>query len=98
MVTNLQKIIRYTKDNNLNKDVCIYGDEFAKDYLIKHGFSCFKKYQQLDSAKVKPVLAYKNLRNAKRSDPRDCKLIWDETYKYTLYSKEISVGTLWRCD
>ena len=74
------------------------GGEFAKDYLIKHGFSCFKKYQQLDSAKVKPVLAYKNLRNAKRSDPRDCKLIWDETYNYTLYSKKISVGTLWRCD
>ena len=93
-----KKVIGYTRDNNLSKDICIYGDEFVKDYLIKHGFSCFKKYQQLDSAKVKPVLAYKNLRNAKRSDPRDCKLIWNETYNYTFYSKKISVGTLWRCD
>ncbi len=93
-----KKIIEYTKDKNISKEICIYGDEFAKDYLVKHGFSCFKKYQQLDSAKVKPALAYKNLRNAKRSDPRDCKLIWDETYNYTFYSKKISVGTLWRCD
>ena len=48
--------------------------------------------------KIKPALAYKNLRNAKRSDPRDCDLIWDETYKYTLYNKKISVGTLWWCN
>ena len=93
-----KKIIEYADDKNLSKDICIFGDEFAKDYLIKHGFTCFKKYQQLDSAKIKPALAYKNLRNAKRSDPRDCNLIWDETYKYTFYNKKISVGTLWWCN
>ena len=92
-----KKIIEYTDNKNLSKDICIYGDEFARDYLSKHGFTCFKKYQQLDSATIKPALAYKNLRNAKRSDPRDCDLIWNETYKYTFYSKEISVGTLWLC-
>ncbi len=92
-----KKIIEYTDNKNISKDICIYGDEFARDYLSKHGFTCFKKYQQLDSATIKPALAYKNLRNAKRSDPRDCDLIWDETYKYTFYSKEISVGTLWWC-
>ncbi len=92
-----KKIIEYADDKNLSKDICIYGDEFARDYLSKHGFTCFKKYQQLDSAKIKPALAYKNLRNAKRSDPRDCELIWNETYKYTFYNEEISVGTLWLC-
>ena len=93
-----QKISEYTKSNNLSNDICIYGDEFAKDYLIKHGFTCFKRYQQLDSAKVRPALAYKNLRNAKRSNPRDCNLIWDETYNYTFASEKISVGTVWICD
>jgi hypothetical protein len=93
-----KKIVEYTKEKNLSKEICIYGDAFTEDYLIKHGFSCFKRYQQLDSAKIKPVLAYKNLRNTKRSNPRDCELIWDETYKYLFYNKKISVGTVWRCD
>ncbi len=93
-----KKIIEYTNDKKISKDICVYGDEFAKDYLIKHGFTCFKRYQQLDSAKIKPALAYKNLRNAKRSDPRDCNLIWDENYQYTFYNKNISVGTLWLCN
>ena len=96
---NLQKkIIEYSDENSISKDICIYGDEFVKDFLITKGFKCFKRYQQLDSAKIKPAIAYKNLRNAKRSDPRDCKLIWDETYRYSFYKKDISVGTIWWCD
>ncbi len=96
---NLQKkIIHYVKKNNISKDTCIYGDEFVKEFLIKDGFSCFKRYQQLDSAKIKPAIAYKNLRNAKRSNPRDCKLVWNEHYKYSFYNKKISVGTLWFCN
>jgi hypothetical protein len=95
---NLQKKVNeYVNKNSISKDICIYGDEFAKDYLITKGFTCFKRYQQLDSAKIRPVIAYKNLRNAKRSDPRDCRLIWDEIYRYTFYNKDISVGTLWWC-
>ena len=68
------------------------------EFLVNKNFECFKRYQQLDSAKKGPILAYKNLRNAKRSNPNDCKLIWDETYTYSFYKQNISVGTLWLCD
>lgn len=96
---NLQRqISEYSKTNKISKDICIYGDEFSKEFLINEGFICFERYQELDSAKIKPAIAYKNLRNAKRSNPRDCKLIWNESYKYTFYGKNISVGTLWFCD
>ena len=61
-------------------------------------FKCFKRYNQLDAAKKRPLFAYKNMRQVKRSDPKDCKLIWDESYKYSFYNKDISVGTLWYCD
>ena len=71
---------------------------FAKEYLSTKNFTCFKTYSQLDGAKEKTLFAYKNLRNVKRSDPKDCKLIWNETYKYSFYKKRISVGTLWFCD
>ena len=96
---NLQKkIVEYVEENNLSKEICIYGDAYAKEFLVNKNFKCFKRYQQLDSAKKGPILAYKNLRNAKRSNPNDCKLIWNETYKYSFYKKNISVGTLWLCD
>ena len=96
---NLQKkIIHYAENNNISKNTCIYGDEFVKEFLIKEGFNCFKRYQELDAAKIKPAIAYKNLRNAKRSNPRDCKLIWNEQYKYSFYNKKISAGTLWLCN
>jgi hypothetical protein len=96
---NLQKkLVEYVEENNLSKEICIYGDAYAKEFLVNKNFKCFKRYQQLGEAKKEPVLAYKNLRNAKRSNPNDCKLIWNETYKYSFYKQNISVGTLWLCD
>ena len=93
-----KKIVEYTDRNSINKDTCIYGDIFAKEFLLNKKFTCFKTYSQLDEAKSKPLFAYKNLRNVKRSDPKDCKLIWNETYNYSFYKKKISVGTLWFCN
>ena len=61
-------------------------------------FTCFKTYSKLDAAKEKTLFAYKNLRNVKRSDPKDCKLILNETYNYSFYKKKISVGTAWFCN
>jgi hypothetical protein len=96
---NLQKkIINYVDQKNINKNICIYGDLYAKEFLVSKNFSCFKTYTQLDNAEIRPFIAYKNLRNVKRSNPKDCKLIWNETYSYTFYKKKISVGTLWYCD
>ena len=96
---NLQKKIRehYEKDSSIDSN-CVYGDLYSNIFLEKHGFKCFKNYSELDSAKKRPFYVYKNVRNVKRSDPKDCELIWDENYKYTLSKKEISVGTAWFCD
>ena len=80
---------QYAEENSINKDTCVYGDIFAKEFLVKKNFTCFKTYSQLDAAKEKTLFAYKNLRNVKRSDPKDCQLIWNETYNYSFYSKKI---------
>tara|TARA_B100000131_G_C18114489_1_gene610795 strand:- start:1449 stop:3029 length:1581 start_codon:yes stop_codon:yes gene_type:complete len=92
-----EKIVQYAEKNSIDKGTCIYADIFAKEFLRTKNFTCFKTYSQLDAAKKKPLFAYKNLRNVKRSDPKDCKLIWDETYNYSFYKKKISVGTAWFC-
>ena len=92
-----KKINEYSENNSISKNVCVYGDIFAKYFLTNKNFNCFKTYSQLDEAKDRPFFAYKNLRNVKRSNPKDCKLIWDETYNYTFYKKKISVGSVWFC-
>ncbi len=86
------------KKKSINKNTCVYGDIYAKEFLLNDNFKCFKTYGQLDAAKVKPLFAYQIHRNVKRSDPKDCKLIWNETYQYNFYKKSISVGKLWFCN
>ena len=85
-------------DKKLSKSICIYGDFYVKEFLEPQNFECFKLYSQVDEAKLRPFIAYKNLRNVKRSDPKDCQLIWDETFSYTFYKKKISAATIWYCD
>ena len=102
-----KKVIEYSENNFISKDICIYGDIYAKEFLLKKGFKCFEEYTEIDSAtklestllqkKHRPFFAYKTVRNVKRSNPKDCDLIWNETYKYSFYNKDISVGTLWFC-
>ena len=93
-----KKIIEYVEDKDIDKSICVYGDFYVKEFLKPQNFSCLMLYTQVDEAKIRPFLAYKNLRNVRRSDPKDCKLIWNETFKYTFYNKKVSAGTLWYCD
>jgi len=95
---NIQKkILNYSNKNNIKKDICIYGNTYAPAYLERFSFSCFKNYSELDAAKLRPFFAYQNVRNLKRSDPKDCSLILDEHYKYTFSNQKITVGKLWFC-
>lgn len=75
----------------------MYGDLYVKEFLLNEKFTCFKNYTEVDSIKQRPFFAYKNVRNVKRSNPKDCELIFNETYNYTFSKKDISVGTLWFC-
>ena len=96
---NLQKeIINFSKKNNINKNICIYGDLYTSAYLQTKNFSCFNQYSHVDSVKIRPFFAYQNIRNIKRSKPNDCDLIHLEKYNYTFYNKDIVVGKLWLCN
>ena len=68
------------------------------DDLKKYGFKCFKSYSELDGAKNRPYYVIKNVRNVKRSNPKDCSLILKEKYNYILSKQEINLGSLWYCD
>ena len=38
-----QDINEYAEKNSINKDICVYGDIFAKHFLISKKFKCFKQ-------------------------------------------------------
>ena len=96
---NMQKeILNYSKKNKISRNTCIYGNTYAPAYLEKFSFSCFKNYSGLDAEKIRPFFAYQNARNLKRSDPKDCDLILNESYKYSFSNQKIVVGKLWYCN
>ncbi len=77
---------------------CVYGDRYAKVFLENKNFHCFKTYSELDSARDRPFYVVKNVRNFKRSDPKNCELIKLENYTYFLSNQKINVGSSWFCD
>ena len=93
-----ESINTHSSKTKSSKNNCIYGDMFAQVFLENKNFKCFKLYSELDSADDRPYYAVKNLRNFKRSDPKDCKLIHMESYKYFFYNQTINVGSSWYCD
>jgi hypothetical protein len=93
-----KKIIEFTEKNSIKKTTCIYGDQYIKEFLSPYDFDCFKRYTQVDAAKIRPFFAFQSLRNVKRSNPKDCDLIWNETFNYSFYDTDISAATLWYCD
>ena len=96
---NLQKtIVEYTIENDISKDTCVYGDLYTDIFLKRKEFTCFGRYSQIDAVNKKPFFAYQNVRNLKRSDPKDCDLIHTEKYNYTFYSKDMITGKLWICN
>ena len=84
--------------NNSNKRICVYGDLYSSALLDNNKFSCFKTYSELDNAKDRPFYVVKNVRNFKRSDPKNCELILLDSYNYFLSNKKIYVGSSWYCN
>ena len=100
-ISNKSLSNQINKDFNsrgFKKDSCIYGDQYSNIFLHSQSFECFKSYSELDSAKERPYYVIKNVRNTKRSNPKDCKLVKNETFNYLFYNKPISAGSLWFCD
>ena len=92
------KIRDHAIQNKIEKSICIYGGNFSEVFLNSEGFKCFKSYSELDQADNRPFYVVQNVRNLKRSKPKDCKLIGKENFNYTLFNQEVRSGSAWYCD
>ena len=96
---NLQNAISiYSNKNDISKATCVYGDLYSEVFLQKKGFTCFGSYSEIDALKKKPFFAYQNVRNLKRSRPKDCNLLYTEKYNYNFYNRDIITGKVWYCN
>lgn len=91
-------LIKNYNSEKTNKNICVYGDAFSEVFLDRTSLDCFKTYSQLDEANDRPFYVIQNLRNTRRSNPKDCQLITNEKYKYFLSKQEIVLGSLWYCN
>ena len=41
-----KKIVEYAEKNSISKETCVYGDIFAKEFLVRKNFKCFRILQQ----------------------------------------------------
>jgi len=71
---------------------------YVREFLVKKNFTCLRSYSELDSTNVRPLIAYQNVRNIKRNNPKDCDLIHEEKYQYSFSNQDVKVANLWFCD
>ena len=91
-------INNHSIQNNLDKNTCVFGDLYSSAFLGNKNFNCFKSYSELDSANNRPFYVLKNVKNFKRSDPKNCEIISMENYYYSFSKQKINVGSTWYCD
>jgi len=93
-----RSIYNHSIENNSNNNTCVFGDLYSGAFLQNKKFNCFKSYSELDAADIRPFYVLKNVRNFKRSDPKNCELISLENYYYSFSNQKINVGSSWYCD
>ena len=94
------KELAYYLNNSSEKNICILANPLhvVKPFLDSKRFNCFDIWQKIDTDFQRPFLAIQNVRNLKRSKPKDCNLIKIEKYNYTFSSIDIVTGKLWYCE
>ncbi|GIR49659.1 MAG: hypothetical protein CM15mP58_17560 [Burkholderiaceae bacterium] len=91
-------IDNHSIQNNLDNNICVFGDLYSSAFLENKNFNCFKSYSELDAANNRPFYVLKNVKNFKRSDPKNCEIISTENYYYSFSKQKINVGSAWYCD
>ena len=91
-------INNHSIQNNLANDICVFGDLYSSAFLGNKKFNCFRSYSELDAANNRPFYVLKNVRNFKRSDPKNCEIISMEHYYYSFSKQKINIGSSWYCD
>jgi hypothetical protein len=84
-------------NRNSSYSLCIFGDQYVKEFLRDSNYKCFKNYSEIDQEKKRPFLVVQNLKNLYKN-PINCKIIYTEKYRLLFYKKDLVTGKLWICD
>ena len=81
------------------KDKCIY---VAPIHIIKHFISdkyeCVKPFFSIYPKTKDKYILIKFTRNLRRENPAKCELIFKESYKLNLFTKNLNMGEVYICN
>ena len=81
-------------DKTLSKEH--YSEHIKKPFF--KGLDEFIRSGPVIAMAMEGVDVVKNVRNFKRSDPKNCEMITMENYHYSFSNQKINTGSAWYCD
>ena len=89
-----KKIISLDQDK-----ICILASpgHTVEPYFHKSKFTCFDKWQLIDTNYKRPFFAVQHVRNIKKGIPYNCRSIYDSGFKLLFHKERFTTGKLLKC-
>ena len=96
---NIAKKINSNDKLLSNKDNCIYASpKHVIEPFIDSKYKCIKNYLSIYPKSSEKYILVKYMRNIRRENPDDCKLIFEENYNLNVFSNNLVMGKVFICN
>ena len=96
---NIAKKINNNDELILNKNKCIYvSPKHIIEPFIDANYNCVKSFLSIYPKASEKYILVKYMRNIRRENPDNCKLIFEESYNLNLINKNLEFGEVYLCN
>ena len=96
---NIAKKINSSKKLLEHKDKCIYvAPKHIIEPFISSDFNCIKIFHSIYPKSTEKYILVKYMRNLRRDNPDNCKLIFEENYNLNIFSNNLKLGKVYICN
>jgi len=96
---NIAKKININQQLLNYKDKCIYvAPKHIIEPFIDSDFNCIKPFLSIYPKSTEKYILVKYMRNLRRENPDNCKLIFEESYNLNLFINNLKMGEVYVCN
>ena len=96
---NIAKRININQQLLNYKDKCIYvAPKHIIEPFIDTDFNCIKPFLSIYPKSTEKYILVKYMRNLRRENPDNCKLIFEESYNLNLFTNNLKMGEVYICN
>jgi len=82
-----------------NSNNCIYvSPKHVIEPFISNNFNCIKSFTSIYPSSSEKYILVKFMRNIRRENPDNCKLIFNENYNLSLFTNKLKIGEVYLCN